>query len=128
MNILREQASKMPRGAVWMLAAAFASDGKKQVATSLTNGLPYLETNAGGYTDFGSEDRNRAVALHTANLTGQKENAFELAEKVAASLSDNEHYMSTQATAWSLYAISDYARIAGGGIAGSVRTGGKTYK
>ena len=128
MNLLREQASKMPRGAVWMLAAAFASDGKKQVASSLTSGLPYLETSASGYTDYGSEDRNRAVALRTAILTGQKENAFELAEKVAASLSDNQHYMSTQATAWSLYAISDYARSAGGGIAGSVRAGGKTYK
>ena len=37
--------------------------------------------------------------------------------------------MSTQATAWSLYAICDYARtLAGNNIAGSVRAAGKTWK
>ena len=129
MNLLREQVKTMPRGAVWMLAAAFACDGKKQVATSLTDGLPYQESSGTGYSDYGSEDRNRAIALHTAILTGRKEQAFELAEKVAANLSDSRHYMSTQATAWSLYAICDYARtLAGNNIAGSVRAAGKTWK
>lgn len=130
MNLLREGAKKMPRSAVWMLAAAFASDGKKQVATSLTSGLPYLESSSGYYYDYyGSQDRNMAIALRTSILTGQKEAAFELAEKVAASLNDSQHYMSTQATAWSLYAISDYARtVAGGGVNGSVAGPDKTYK
>ena len=130
MNILREQAKKMPRSAVWMLAAAFASDGKKQVATSLTSGLPYLEASGSGYYDYyGSEDRNMAIALRTSILTGQKEPAFELAEKIAAHLNDPQYYMSTQATAWSLYAISDYARtIAGGGVNGTVKGPEKTYK
>ena len=128
MNLLREQAKKMPRSAVWMLAGAFASDGKKQVATSLTNGLPYLEA-AGNYGWYGSEDRNMAIALRTSILTGQKESAFELAEKVAAHLNDRERYMSTQATAWSLYAISDYARtLAGGDIQASVKGPQKSYK
>ena len=130
MNLLREQAKKMPRSAVWMLAGAFASDGKKQVATSLINGLPYLEANGSGYYNYyGSEDRNMAIALRTSILTGQKETAFELAEKIAAHLNDPQYYMSTQATAWSLYAISDYARtIAGGGVNGSVKGPDKTYK
>ncbi len=130
MNLLRENVKKMPRSAVWMLAGAFASDGKKQVATSLTNGLPYLESSAAGYYGwYGSEDRNMAIALRTSILTGQKETAFELAEKVAARLNDSQHYMSTQATAWSLYAISDYARtIAGGGVNASVKGPEKSYK
>lgn len=130
MNLLREQVKKMPRSAVWMLAGAFASDGKKQVATSLTNGLPYLETSGSGwYGWYGSEDRNMAIALRTSILTGQKETAFELAEKVAARLNDGQHYMSTQSTAWSLYAISDYARtIAGGGVNASVKGPEKSYK
>ena len=120
----------MPRSAVWMLAGAFASDGKKQVATTLTNGLPYLESSASGYYGwYGSEDRNMAIALRTSILTGQKETAFELAEKVAARLNDGQHYMSTQATAWSLYAISDYARtIAGGGVNATVKGPEKSYK
>ena len=131
MNLLRENVKKMPRSAVWMLAGAFASDGKKQVATSLTNGLPYLESSAAGYYYdwYGSEDRNMAIALRTSILTGQKETAFELAEKVAARLNDSQHYMSTQATAWSLYAISDYARtIAGGGVNATVKGPEKSYK
>ena len=130
MNQLRENVKKMPRSAVWMLAGAFASDGKKQVATTLTNGLPYLESSAAGYYGwYGSEDRNMAIALRTSILTGQKETAFELAEKVAARLNDGQHYMSTQATAWSLYAISDYARtIAGGGVNATVKGPEKSYK
>ena len=128
MNLLREQVKKMPRSAVWMLAAAFAADGKKSIATQLTGGLPYLES-SDAYSYYGSEDRNMAIALRTSTLTGQKETAFELAEKVAARLNDSGHYMSTQATAWSLYAISDYARtLAGGGIRGSVAGPEKTYK
>ena len=130
MNLLREQVKKMPRSAVWMLAGAFASDGKKQVATSLTNGLPYLESGSASYYGwYGSEDRNMAIALRTSILTGQKETAFELAEKVAARLNDGQHYMSTQATAWSLYAISDYARsMAGGGVIATVKGPDKSYK
>ena len=130
MNLLREQVKKMPRSAVWMLAGAFASDGKKQVATSLTNGLPYLESGSASYYGwYGSEDRNMAIALRTSILTGQKETAFELAEKVAARLNDGQHYMSTQATAWSLYAISDYARsMAGGGVIATVKAPEKSYK
>ena len=130
MNLLRESVRKMPRNAVWMLAGAFASDGKKQVATQLTDGLPYLESlDQYYYNWYGSEDRNMAIALRTSILTGQKEAAFELAEKVAARLNDSQHYMSTQATAWSLYAISDYARtIAGGGVNATVKGPEKSYK
>ena len=100
------------------------------MATTLTNGLPYLESGSTGYYGwYGSEDRNMAIALRTSILTGQKETAFELAEKVAARLNDGQHYMSTQATAWSLYAISDYARtIAGGGVSATVKGPEKNYK
>jgi len=130
MNLLRESVRKMPRSAVWLLAGAFASDGKKQVATQLTNGLPYLESSSQYYDSwYGSEDRNMAIALRTSILTGQRENAFELAEKVAARLNDSQHYMSTQATAWSLYAICDYARtLAGGGVNAGVKGPQKSYK
>ncbi len=129
MNLLREQEKKLSRSAAWMLAGAFASDGKKQVASALVSGLPYLEAAGRSYDEaFGSEDRNMAVALRTNILIGQQEAAFELASQLAGRLNDPQHYMSTQATAWSLYAISDYARtMAGGGVNGSVRGDGKTY-
>ena len=128
MHLLRESAKKMPRSAVWMLAAAFASDGKKQAATALTSGLPYLEASGTYYDYYGSVDRNMAIALRTSILTGEKETAFELAQKIAEHLNDSQYYMSTQSTAWSLYAISDYARtMAGGGVSASVKAD-KTYK
>src|SRR5574344_922001 len=129
MNMMREKSGKMEHGAVWMLAASFAEDGKKSIAQNLTSVLPYVEANRKDYyVDYGSEDRNMAVALKTSMLIGDKDNAFGLAVKVASKLNDPSHYMSTQATAWSLYAISEYARtIAGGGISAEIK-GAKSYK
>lgn len=130
MNLMRENVKKMGRSAVWMLAAAYACDGKKDIAVSLTNGLPYLESDTSAYQAYyGSEDRNMAIALKTALLTGQKETAFNLASKLAAHLNDGGRYMSTQATAWSLYAMSGYAAsISSEGIKATVKAGGKSYK
>lgn len=126
MNSMREQASSLDEGTRWMLAAAFASDGKKQVATQLTDGIGYSES---GWSAFGSEDRNRAVALKVLGVTGRKDEAFKLAMKVAENLSDSSHYMSTQAAAWSLSSICAYAsESAGTGINAVLNAGGRTYR
>ena len=61
-------------------------------------------------------------------LVGDKENAFKLAEEVAGRLNDSSNYMSTQSTAWSLYAVCDYARANAGGIKAAVAADGKSYK
>lgn len=126
MNNMRENISSMDAGAVWMLAAAYAADGKKQVATQLTDGLGYANSR---WSAYGSEDRNRAVALKVLGATGKNDEAFKLAIKVAGNLSDPSHYMSTQATAWSLGSICKYAaENAGSGIDVAMAAGGKNYK
>ena len=125
MNLLREKGKKLPAGASWLLAAAYAVDGKKAVAREIAAPLKY-EDNV--YEAYGSADRNRAVALKTMLLLDRKEDAFKLAEAVASRLSDKEVYMSTQSTAWSLYAVCDYARANAGGIKANCSCGGKTWK
>ena len=125
MNLLREKGKKLPAGASWLLAAAYAVDGKKAVAREIAAPLKY-EDNV--YETYGSADRNRAVALKTMLLLDRKEDAFKLAEAVASRLSDKEVYMSTQSTAWSLYAVCDYARANAGGIKANCSCGGKTWK
>lgn len=123
MNVLREKTAGMPVSAAWLLAAAYAADGKQGIAAQLCENLVY---NDGRYESYGSEDRNMAVALRTAVLCAQKERAFKLATDIAARLGDTQHFMSTQSTAWALYALCDYARAnVSDGIRASITQGRK---
>ncbi|MBO7644621.1 MAG: hypothetical protein J6S62_06645, partial [Bacteroidales bacterium] len=106
MNLLREKSKKLENSAAWLLAAAYAIDGKKSVSRELTASLKYAD---GEYYCYGSSDRNLAVALKTMLITGNNEEAFKLADEIANNLNNPNHYMSTQSTAWSLYAVCDYA-------------------
>ena len=125
MNLLREKVKKMPAGAAWLLSAAYAVDGKKNVSREIAAALKYED---GVYEAYGSTDRNRAVALKTMLLIDRKEDAFKLAETIASRLNDKDVYMSTQSTAWSLYAIADYARENAGGVQATYNAGGKAVK
>ncbi len=126
MNLLRENVGKLQNSAVWMLAAAYAADGKKQVASGLVSGLPYIDDPKKEYAAFGSEERNMAVALKTELLLGDRNAAMELAIKTASRLNDGGRYMSTQTAAWSLIAISSYAEKSGnGGILAGIKAGGR---
>lgn len=65
------------------------------------------------YYSYGSEDRNRAMTLETLILLGQKQKAFTTAVRLAKNLSSN-NWMSTQTTAYSLYAMAKFAKYNGG--------------
>jgi len=125
MNLLREKVKKMPAGASWLLAAAYAVDGKKNVAREIAAPLQYEDKY---YESYGSSDRNRAVALKTMLLIDRKEDAFRLASDIAGRLNDKNVWMSTQSTAWSLYAVCDYARANAGGVKAAWTVAGKTQK
>ena len=125
MNLLRENVKKMPAGATWLLAAAYAVDGKKSVARQLSAPLKYDDNK---YEAYGSVDRNRAVALKTMLLTDNKEDAFKLASEIAGRLNDKDVYMSTQSAAWCLYAVADYARTNAGGVQAAYSFDGKNQK
>ncbi len=125
MNLLREQVKKMPDGAAWLLAAAYAADGKKNVAREIAAPLSYDDKS---YEAYGSADRNRAVALRTMILTGQDKEAFRIAADIAGRLNDKSVWMSTQSCAWSLYSVCDYARTNGGPVQASWSAGASSGK
>lgn len=107
------------------LAAAYAVAGQKSAGQSLLANTPIDETGGRYWYYYGSADRNRAMALETLLLMGDKQRAFRMAKKLAASMS-SDGYMSTQTTAYGLLAMSRFARENGGkGVDVVLTVGGK---
>lgn len=74
---------------------------------------------------YGSAERNRAMALETLILLGQKQKAFAMATKLAKNLS-SQQWMSTQTTAYGLYAMAKFAKSNGPkGVSVSYSNAGK---
>ena len=128
MNRLRET-NNISNESRLRLAATYALAGQKQAGMSLLLKSTIDEDTSNGYSYYyyGSSDRNRAMALETLILLGQKQKAFLTAKKLAAQMSANL-YMSTQTTAYSLYAMSKFAAFNGGkGIDIQFTNNGKSY-
>lgn len=111
MNRLREQPG-LSSTAAWMLAASYAKAGqpeaaKKMVATLSTVVKPYREL----YYSYGSDVRDKALILETLTLLNEKTKAFELLKELSKYMSDNNYWLSTQETAYSLKAIAGFAGL-----------------
>jgi alpha-2-macroglobulin len=94
------------------LAASYVLAGQQQAGLSLLMKSKIDEDdsyNGYNYYYYGSSDRNRAMALETLILLDQKQKAFATAVKLAKQMSRNM-YMSTQTTAYCLYAMSKFAK------------------
>jgi alpha-2-macroglobulin len=93
------------------LAASYVLAGQQQAGLSLLMKTSLDEETNGRYTYYyyGSSDRNQAMALETLILLGQKQKAFATAIKLAKQMSSSL-YMSTQTTAYCLYAMSKFAQ------------------
>ena len=116
MNKLRSN-SKLSDNAKWRLAAAYTLIGRKDVANDLVFGTSknieaYKESS---YT-YGSKTRDEALILEALALMQEYEQGKELLDNIAKKLASND-YLNTQATAFSLLAISKY--IGGSGNAKS---------
>ncbi|MDI1257384.1 MAG: MG2 domain-containing protein [Flavobacterium sp.] len=112
MNRLRET-NNISNESKLRLAAAYVLAGQKAAGASLlakTN----IDEEGGlyNYYYYGSFDRNRAMALETLILLGQKPRAFAMAQKVAKDMAADQ-WMSTQTTAYCLYAMSKFAQSNG---------------
>uniref|UniRef100_UPI004047BE35 alpha-2-macroglobulin family protein n=1 Tax=Flavobacterium sp. TaxID=239 RepID=UPI004047BE35 len=109
------------------LAAAYALIGQKNAALKIINTVSSFDYDASTrYYYYGSEDRNRAMLLETYLLVDDKTKAFQLANKLAKNLSSNQ-YMSTQTTAYALYAMSKFAIKNGGkGVSAQISFNGKS--
>jgi alpha-2-macroglobulin len=113
MNRLRERAD-LSVPARWRLAAAYKIAGQKEVAIELITGqgktVPaYTELS---YT-FGSDLRDEAMIVETLVLLDMKTDAALMAKEIADRL-NNDEWMSTQTTAYSLLAVSKYLGSAKG--------------
>ncbi len=111
MNRLREVAD-LSLQAKWMLAAAYVKAGQPEAGKKLVS---YLTTTVKPYQEmaysYGSDVRDRAIILETLLLLNEKVKAFELVKEISSSLSNSNHWMSTQSVAYSLKAIGMFAGI-----------------
>ena len=105
MNRLRE-ASGLSGEALSRLAAAYAIAGEKKAAEELFKRVTFDTETENNY-GYGSSLRNQAMSLETALLLGKSQIAAELALKISEKLSSQE-WLSTQTTAYSLYAMALY--------------------
>ena len=127
MNRLRETAG-IANESMLRLAAAYALAGQKQAGNSLLLKCEIDEeySNRYYYSYYGSSERNRAMALETLILLGQKQKAFTTAMKLAKQMSADS-WMSTQTTAFCLYSMTKFAQFNGGkGIDIQFNDAGKT--
>lgn len=96
------------------LSAAYALAGQRNAAIDLYNSANIHDYPAyGDWYTYGSPDRNRAMAFETMVILEKKEDARELAEVIAEAMR-SERWMSTQTTAFSLTAMSKFAKLLGG--------------
>ncbi len=115
MNRLKELEG-LSQQARWRLAAAYALDGKKEVASELIfNVNPYVDPYSCNNATYGSSYRDEAMILETMVLTGNLPKAFEQAKRVSKNLA-SEYYFSTQSTAYSLLAMGLFAEKMGEGM------------
>ncbi len=92
------------------LAAAYAVINEKNSAAELIDVAAKGDVGNKNYRwySYGSETRNKALAMETYLLMGDKAKAFPLFKEIANELG-SEKWMSTQTTAFALYAVSLFA-------------------
>jgi alpha-2-macroglobulin len=101
MNRLRELPG-IPQLSKWMLAAAFATTGRPEVAATLLD-VRNTSTEQEYYNYYyGSETRDKAIILYTLILLKNEEQALPLL-KVICDNFNNDSWLSTQSIAWGLY-------------------------
>jgi uncharacterized protein YfaS (alpha-2-macroglobulin family) len=109
MNRLRNEPA-LSVNAKWRLAAAYAISGQSSVAQQLIANIGITEStpiNEYDYT-YGSDSRNNALVIETLTDLGLREKATPLVLELSKQLSSDK-WMSTQTTAFSLLAISQFA-------------------
>jgi uncharacterized protein YfaS (alpha-2-macroglobulin family) len=112
MNRLRKF-SEISNEAKWRLAAAYALAGQKEASENISASANInFKPQRYNYYTYGSVNRNRAMALETMVLTKDSKMRT-LAEDIARDLSSNQ-WMSTQTTAYSLFAMAKMVNANGG--------------
>lgn len=105
MNRLRE-VSISPE-ASRLLAATYTIAGQKRIGEELFKKMSFDDSEKEYAYTYGSKTRSQAMALETALLLSKQQEAIDLATEISQKLSSSE-WLSTQTTAYSLYAMSQY--------------------
>lgn len=91
--------------AVWRLAATYALAGQPEVAKQLMiKGVDDIGPYSGFNYTYGSMERDWAMILETYALVNDRTSAFKYMKKIAEILS-RDSWLSTQSTAYCLYAV-----------------------
>lgn len=115
MNRMKEM-KNLSIQAKWLLASAYALDGKKEVANELVfNAQTSVDSYSSDNSVYGSSDRDEAIILETLVLLDRKTDIFTQAQKVSKNLS-HESYFSTQSTAFALVAMGRVVEKLSGSI------------
>ncbi|RLD87768.1 MAG: hypothetical protein DRJ09_09635, partial [Bacteroidetes bacterium] len=106
MNRMRSN-HRMSRAALLRLAAAYALINEKSTADELVDeaGKTSIENHSYYWYSYGSQTRNKALAMETYLLLNDKAKAYQLFKEVADDLGSSS-WMSTQTTAFALYVVS----------------------
>ena len=110
MNRLYEQREKISTQANWLLAGAFALDGKTSAANTIIKDIEKTTKtayNSYNSSSFGSDERDDAVILSVFNALNDKKQGFLLVKKISDVLNSNK-WLSTQSTAWALMSVSRF--------------------
>ena len=107
MNRLRET-SGIPQLSRWLLAAAFATSGRPEVADNLLD-VRNTETEP-AYVNYyyGSEIRDKSIILYTLTLLKKQEQALPLLKEICNTFNNNDWY-STQSIAWGLFSYMKWS-------------------
>ncbi|HEY4799559.1 MAG TPA: alpha-2-macroglobulin family protein, partial [Bacteroidia bacterium] len=113
MNRLRES-NELSYNAKWRLAAAYALAGQPEVAKQLVMNAPVAVSKYSEmcYT-YGSSERDEAMIVEALCIMGNYVKAAPVVKELSQELSDNRFWMSTQTTAYSLIAVSRFAKSGG---------------
>lgn len=110
MNRMR-LSNNLSSAARWYLAAAYKLAVKPEIAVNICQGLTTAvsdKANNQQYT-YGSVDRDKAIVLHALTIIGgRNKEAVALAEELAKELNTDKEWMSTQTTAYCLFAMMQY--------------------
>ncbi len=108
MNRMRETEG-LPQLAKWLLAAAYATTGRPEVAQTLIDVRNLKPDDEFTSYYYGSALRDKSIILYTLTALGNTVEAMELLKEVAAELSRDTWY-STQTTAWGLFSYMNFSR------------------
>ena len=109
MNRLRET-PEIPQVALWLLAGAFATSGRPEVAGKILD-MRNIQTEKeySGYY-YGSEIRDKAIILYTLTLLGNQEQALPVLKEISDNFS-NDTWYSTQSVAWGLFSYMKWVEL-----------------